>query len=303
MDTIHVDTFKSLTTLKTLSLTQNKLSGWKVSVFKNLSNLVSLRLDNNRISTLNKTSIPPDILNNLQTLTLAYNPFDCGCDLIWFKNWCQETNVTLLNFPDRYACTTPPKMLRKPILTLSLTPEDCKEKNPWIVIVISTSASAIFLIIVSVMISMNLPTIKNVIYYYRLKSRGYVRLLNEQEFKYDAYVVYCEADEKWVLRKLVPQLEARGIRLCIPDREFVVGAERCSEIEDAFKESKKILVVLSNEFVKNEWCLWQNNLVEERIRQRGESTVVFLLFKTINSKNMISSVHRTLKKKISYNLE
>ncbi|XP_061169335.1 toll-like receptor 13 [Saccostrea echinata] len=297
MNSIHVDTFKSLKKLKILSLTRNKLSSWKPTVFKNLSNLVELRLDQNKIAILNKTSIPLELMDNLHTLTLAINPFDCGCDMIWFKNWCQKTNVTLLSFPYRYTCQTPKNLYQKTILNLNLTEDDCKEKNPWIIILIATSTSAFFLLIVSILISVHLPTIKNVIYYCRLRKRGYVKLLNEQEFKYDAYVVYCEADEKWVLRKLVRRLEAKGIRLCIPDREFEVGVERCSEIENAFKDSRKIVVVLSNEFVKNEWCLWQNNLVEERIRQRGDSTVVFLLYKSINSKNMISSVHRTLKKR------
>ena len=39
------------------------------------------------------------------------------------------------------------------------------------------------------------------------------------------------------------------------------------------------------------------NLVEERLRQSGNSAVVFVLYKNLNSKNMISSVHRILKKR------
>ncbi|XP_061169126.1 toll-like receptor 13 [Saccostrea echinata] len=297
MDTIHEDTFKSMKSLKRISLKQNKLIGWKDTVFENLTNLIRLNLELNRIAVFNKTSVPPYIMNNLEAFSLAFNPFDCGCDMIWFRDWLRNTNVTLLNFPQRYTCQTPGNMLRKSILSLTLTEEDCKEKKPWLIPLISMSVFAFVLVSSSIIIAVQLPSIKNLVYYYRLKRMGYVKLLNEQEFKYDAFVVYCEADESWVFQKLVPKLESEEIRLCIPDREFEVGADRCGQIEDAFKNSRKVLVVLSNEFAKNEWCLWQVNLVEERLRQKGETSVVFLLYKSINSNNMISSLHRTLKKR------
>ncbi|XP_062596803.1 toll-like receptor 13 [Saccostrea cucullata] len=297
MDTIHEDTFRSMKSLKRISLKQNKLIGWKDTVFENLTKLIHLDLALNRIAVFNQTSIPPYIINNLETFSLAFNPFDCGCDMIWFRNWLQKTNVTLLNFPEKYTCQTPGNMLRKSILSLTLTEEDCKEKNPWLIPLISMSVCAFVLVSSSIIIAVQLPSIRNLVYYYRLKRMGYVKLLNEQEFKYDAYVVYCDADESWVFQKLVPKLESEELRLCLPDREFEVGADKCGQIEEAFKNSKKVLVVLSNEFAKSEWCLWQTNLVEERLRQKGETSVVFLLYKSINSNNMISSLHRTFKKR------
>lgn len=295
MDTIHEYTFRSSKTLKEIHLNQNKLIGWKKNVFQNLSNLQHLNMADNKIAVFNKTSVPTNILNHLTTLNLAYNPFDCGCDLIWFKKWSLQTNVTLLLFPNKYSCQTPASMLRQPITSLQLTKDDCTEKHPWIIYIAAASAGSFLLFLTFTLITVQLPTIKNYIYYFRLKRIGYVKLINDQDYRYDAYVVYCEADEKWVIRTLVPKLESEGLQLCIPDREFRVGADRCGEIESAFQESKKILVILSNDFAKNEWCLWQEHLVEERLRQRGNSSVVFVLYKNISSKNMISSLHRTMK--------
>ncbi|XP_048767643.1 toll-like receptor 13 [Ostrea edulis] len=296
MDTIHRNTFESLKNLEKLSLQQNRIIGWTNDVFQNLTNLLHLNLNLNKIAVFNQTSIPPEILNKLETLGLAYNPFDCGCDMIWFKRWCQETNVTLLNFPGEYSCKTPPSMLRQSILALRITEEDCEVKNPWILIVIATSVSAGILVFSSISIAMYLPSIRNFVYYIRLRRMGYLKLLNDQDFKYDTYIVYSEADEKWIFRKVLPKLESEGLRVCIPDREFEIGADKCTQIENAFRDSKKILVILSNEFAKDEWCLWQENVVEERLRQRGDSTVVFVLYKNINSRNMIASLHRTIKR-------
>lgn len=123
---------RSTRTLKRISLSQNKLIGWKENVFQNLSELTHLDIGLNKIAIFNRTSVPTNILNNLKTLNLAYNPFDCGCDMIWFKNWCLKTNVTLLLFPGMYTCQTPASMLRQPMTSLTLSEEDCRQKNPWI---------------------------------------------------------------------------------------------------------------------------------------------------------------------------
>ena len=297
LDTIHEHTFNSSRRLRTIFLDNNRLTGWDKNVFNNLSQLSYLNLAFNKIAVFDKNSIPMKILNNLKVFNLAYNPFDCGCDMIWFKRWSLTTNVTLLSFPRMYSCQTPVSMFHKPLVSLTLTEEDCKEKNPWLVVITSVSAGALLLLFVSITISIQMPTIKNYMYYLRLKKMGYVKLINEQEFTYDAYVVYCEEDENWVIHTLVSVIESKGFRLCIPDREFEVGADRCDQIISAFNESKKILVVFSNNFAKNEWCLWQLNLVEERLRRSGNSAVIFVLYKNISSKNMISSLHRTLKQK------
>lgn len=78
MDTIYEDAFRSTRTLKRISLSQNKLIGWKENVFQNLSELTHLDIGLNKIAIFNRTSVPTNILNNLKTLNLAYNPFDCG---------------------------------------------------------------------------------------------------------------------------------------------------------------------------------------------------------------------------------
>nr|XP_022290732.1 toll-like receptor 13 [Crassostrea virginica] len=297
MHTINEKTFQLSRTLKTLLLDHNRLTGWNERVFENLPELTFLKLAFNKIAVFNKTSVPIAILNKLKIFDLSYNPFNCGCNMMWFKNWSLTTNVTLLSFPRMYSCLTPSNMFRKSLLSLHLTEEDCKEKNTWLIVILSASAGVLILMCAIITISVQMPTIKNYMYYLRLSKMGYIKLINEQEFPYDSYIVYCESNEKWVLRTLVPTIEFEGFRVCIPDREFDIGADKCDQIESAFKESRKIIVVLSNDFAKNEWCLWQMNLVEERLRQSGNSAAIFVLYKSISSKNMISSLHRTLKKR------
>ncbi|XP_078318735.1 toll-like receptor 7 [Crassostrea virginica] len=199
MHAIHRDTFKSSITLQILRLNYNMLTGWDENVFKYLSNLSDLNLAQNRIAIFNKTSVPMDILNNLETFDLEYNSFNCSCDMIWLQS-----------------------------------------ENPMVYCNLTACAETLFVFCFSLTISMQMPTIKNYIYYLRLRKMGYVKLINDQDFSYDAFVVYCESDENWVIHTLVAKLEIEGFRLCIPDREFDVGAVRCDQIVSAFNESKKI---------------------------------------------------------------
>jgi hypothetical protein len=53
--------------------------------------------------------------------------------------------------------------------------------------------------------------------------RKLVRLSNT-DYAYDGFVVYCDADRKWVHEKLVSVLEEEyGHKLCIHYRDFQVG--------------------------------------------------------------------------------
>ncbi|HEY0195031.1 MAG TPA: caspase family protein [Kofleriaceae bacterium] len=65
---------------------------------------------------------------------------------------------------------------------------------------------------------------------------------------YDAFVSYCEADRDdraWVTGTLVPALEQAGLRLCLEDRDFALGAPRLEELDRAVTQSRYIVGVFS----------------------------------------------------------
>ncbi|MEO7908321.1 MAG: toll/interleukin-1 receptor domain-containing protein, partial [Roseiflexaceae bacterium] len=46
----------------------------------------------------------------------------------------------------------------------------------------------------------------------------------QDEYAYDAFISYNQHDREWVETTLQPQLERAGLRLCLPDRDFAIGA-------------------------------------------------------------------------------
>ena len=288
-------TFDHMQQLDRLVLTGNNLHNWPMNIFSNLPNLQQLYLDGNAITTITKHSFPAKLLASLKSIHLGMNPFSCNCELLWFRDWARETKK-LEAYPFKYVCWSPSKLDGKLLSAFNETADDiCQRPSPWVILRIVIPTVSVAFILVVILLYTQLPLIQNGVYLLRLKQSGYVKLVNEEAYKYSAYLVFCEQDRKWVIEYLYRILENEGIDACIPDRDFNVGDVHSDQIADNISKSKKLVVVLSNDFAQDEWCQWQLQFALERIRQKGKCCVVVILLKDINSKHMTSSIRQLLK--------
>lgn len=65
---------------------------------------------------------------------------------------------------------------------------------------------------------------------------------------YDAFVSYCQDDpddRTWVTGTLVPYLEGLGLKLCLEERDFALGASRLDELDRAVTQSRYTVVVFT----------------------------------------------------------
>lgn len=260
-------------------------------MFNKLFNLRALYLSGNSVAVVNRTSLAFIGKINLKFIDLADNPFACTCQQLWFRDWLKTAkNITVAFYPKRYVCRSPPKWDNTLVALFNYTEEDCREKNPWILIG-SVLGSVVFVcMVVVIVIYTHLPTVRNIIYLIRLRRKGYVRLVNSEEYMFDCYVVSCETDEQWVFQTLSSTLEVKhSYRLCIPTRDFDIGASIADQIEEKMRESKKIIIVMSNDFAQDEWCQFQLEKAQERIRNQGEEAVVSIMLHDIDHKHMTST--------------
>ena len=93
-----------------------------------------------------------------------------------------------------------------------------------------------------------------------------MRLNHEQGllmYEYDAFIVYSSVDEDrlWVHYKLVDQLEkVYGFKLCIHQRDFLGGNNIIDNVEDAINTSRKVVLIISGNFVDSHWCCEEVNM-------------------------------------------
>jgi hypothetical protein len=74
------------------------------------------------------------------------------------------------------------------------------------------------------------------------------------QYTNDVYVSYSEPDTDWVRDHLLPQLEGAGLKVAIDYRAFELGLPKLVNVERAVKQSRRVLLVLTPNWVGSEWA-------------------------------------------------
>ena len=83
-------------------------------------------------------------------------------------------------------------------------------------------------------------------------------------FDYDVFISYSHDDEAWVTGTLLPRLEEAGLRTCIDFRDFVAGKAALLNMQDAARNSRHTLLVLTKAWVESEWTLYESLLTRTK---------------------------------------
>jgi hypothetical protein len=96
---------------------------------------------------------------------------------------------------------------------------------------------------------------------------------------YDAFISYSHRNQEWVRGWLLPQLEETGVRVFIDFRDFEPGAPLLTEMERAVLESRKMLLVLTPDYLASEWAEFENILASTLDPAARRRRVIPLLLK------------------------
>ncbi|KAM9324977.1 uncharacterized protein PAF06_001091 [Gastrophryne carolinensis] len=79
--------------------------------------------------------------------------------------------------------------------------------------------------------------------------------------KYHVFISYSSGDSIWVFG-LVHKLESSipGLKICFHERDFVPGKTIIDNMIECIQSSQKTVMVLSPDFVRSRWCLFETNL-------------------------------------------
>ncbi|XP_063406261.1 toll-like receptor 4 [Mytilus trossulus] len=184
----------------------------------------------------------------------------------------------------------PPNILRSVDGIDLKSKKTCPPWNPLYTMAICITSFGIIMV-TFIFVGVKCQTnIKNYIYLWRVQSsrkKGYIPLPEADNFEYHAFIVYCDADRSWVHETFLVKMEREeGVKLCIHHRDFDVGESITENIDKYLERSWKVLIIISNEFAKSEWCQWEVDLVQERRRKHGRDVVLLIMLESIDSKHM-----------------
>ena len=273
--------FHGLTSLKRLNLISNTIQSWSGDLFAGLPELAYLDLRNNTITIINESSVSAlSQLSSDLSLDLSGNPFDCYCELIWFRGWMNNTNITLVN-KNKYICASPSNMIRSKVLDFD--PKDIHYKcyPPYLIIGICVAIGVVLFIVIICVLYRKRYRVQ--LWYYRQQKREnreeYSRL--PESMKY--VISYAEADKEWVEGNMLCKLEAKFQEKHLyhreQDQEF---GERdmsfTNKLIDASVLSRRTLVVLSVRYLHDPfYCFELTELIDALIKNDKLDNLVLIL--------------------------
>ncbi|MBN3307963.1 TLR1 protein, partial [Amia calva] len=237
-----------------------------------------LYVDQNNINVISQGSLK--YLSALMQLQIGNNPFSCTCDLYWFVTAFDKT--LLLDWPTGYTCSSPPDLAAK--LLTDFHPEriSC---DMWLQSSVAIPVTFAIVVVFSLAFYCcdGAWYLKMLWVWIRVKRRSYrgAKRLGKATFHYHAFISYSQEDSAWVHSQLVTNLENEAFSLCIHERDFVPGDWIIDNIINSVECSYKTLFVLSQNFVRSEWCNYELFFAQHRAISVQQNSLVFILLEPI----------------------
>ncbi|XP_077863724.1 uncharacterized protein LOC102803639 [Saccoglossus kowalevskii] len=297
IDSLEKNIFSSLNDLRLLDLSRNDIKLVSTDAW-NQPKLKTLLLTDNKISIVSEELIGRKYLPSLRTFDVSKNSLDCTCDLIWFRNWLYiDCTVDVIDYY-LYVCATAGG---RDVTLLQQFDSDTLQCASYghISLIIALCCIAVIVFIIVCVAVYNRWYIRYACFLLRLKTKGYRELVDLEEKTYDAFISYNSADQNWVLRNLVPCLESDEYKfnICVDYKNFIPGKCIIDNIMDSIQESRKTILVLSENFVNSEWCYFEMNMALHRLFDDGRDVVVMILLEPIVGNKLPRILRKVFTKK------
>ena len=110
---------------------------------------------------------------------------------------------------------------------------------------------------------------------------------DKEDRHYDAFVSYSGLDCDFIAQELVPRLEEprngkEGYKLCVHDRDFPAGGSTAETIIDVIGNSKRVIVVLSNNYLRSRWCRYEFEQANFQLVQEGKNRIILVLLEEVD---------------------
>lgn len=295
--------------LRELYLQQNQLTSIANDTFAGLSQLRQLRLDGNRLVQFSANGWGMAI-NTLVDVRLSENAWSCDCDnveeILLFMQQMQfvkdrakmrcvlEGSPTQTGFAlmrnETNACAD-----YVALITTSRSNETTTSSAvgaellaniphgywPWIV---SSAIAVLVVLCLGCMVIVFLQEVRVWLHsHFGIRwfgGRHTVDDFHEREKLFDAFISYSSKDEAYVAEQLAPVLESgeAPYTLCLHYRDFPVGGVIAETIVQAIESSRRTIMVLSENYIKSEWCRFEFKSAHHRVlRDRKRRLIVIVL--------------------------
>jgi TIR domain/Leucine rich repeat len=303
--------FNGLENLRELYLQHNKLSSIDVRTFQSLRKLEVLRLDDNKLSNYEIWRLADN--KYLTVIALADNTWSCDCHYLNTLQIYLQSNTEKIIDLNRIACVynNYTNVLKEKNGTI------CTLNNGMSSIVYAKQIEDLlpFLLVATCAFVGFFALVMGIFCYRRelkhfvhenctqlficcgYKSSEFLSDYNDKDRLYDAYVIYSLQDDNFVTQGLTNVLENDiGFRMCLHYRDFNLNVNNfiADTICEAIDNSKRAILVLSKNFLYNEWGRFEfKGAIHEVLKRRRK--LIIILYGDIPQKDLDADIRLYLK--------
>ncbi|NP_001284430.1 toll-like receptor 10 [Oryctolagus cuniculus] len=216
----------------------------------------------------------------VRTLNVGKNPFQCTCDLRDFIQLGKHSEGMLLGWSDSYLCEYPLNLKGTQLKDVYLPELSCNTA-----LLIATIVAIVLVLGMAVAFSclcLDLPWYLRMLGQWiqiRLRVGEATQEQLRRNVQFHAFIAYSERDSLWVKSALIPSLEKEdgSVLICIYERNFDPGKSMTENIIDCIEKSYKSIFILSPDFVQSEWCHYEGIAHHDLFRDNSDHIIFILL--------------------------
>ncbi|CAC5375323.1 unnamed protein product [Mytilus coruscus] len=279
------DAFDKNSNLSNVNIAHNLLPAIPIAVI-NLRYLGKFDISYNRLQTINKTFrdwMDEKSYEGIFYLSIKGNSLKCTCDTSDFIRWLFSTKVVFDLVNKNFSCTLTNGSESNTAVVYRRFHEhfgNCNSKN-WLRLGIGLLvAFVIFTVPFAVIFNFRW---KITFWIYRNFKRVVEHRL-ERKFDYDIYLSYADDMLQWVKGDFLQRIETSWhMKVCVEDRDFLIGATKADEIANAIAGSKHAIFILSESYKDNEWKKFEFERVKfEKCRNYLQKIIIVVKEAKVN---------------------
>ena len=247
-------------------------------------NMKKVSLGHNLLTQFQKV---PDNSFTGQQLDIQNNSISCDCDSKWLKSWLKSLGDKMVNRMG-LLCKTPEWLKGEIILQLS---DDDFCRDPPLTgteVLLITIPSIGGIILSTIVVLLLIRTFRFKLYKYtkihpfdRDECRG-------EDMDYDVFVA-CSSKDEEEAKDIINLLENEGCKVCYHETDFIPGVLISENITLAIERSKRMLCLLTRNFIESHYCMEEFRMAYQRNIERGKKRMVLLMIGQIQDSKMMTS--------------
>ena len=261
--------------LKFLDLSLNKIQCFYTSAMRDINTIIHytpLRRNASRTMEIN----------------LSDNTLRCSCSCLEFYQWIRNVHPYItFTYMESYQCIFDNGWnisLSNLNVIINILHSQCISKD-WSLL-IRTSTVMLFLysfILTATMLFRFRHTLRYIWLKHKRHRQYLERHILDPKYHYDAFVSCERTDAIWVKRKVLPELENqhKGLKFCVAQRNFIVGATIIDNIVRSINQSRKVVYVISQNFLKSGWCKEELLIGHQESLSRGKNIIICIFMPDI----------------------